>query len=195
MINRKYSAIVFDLGQVIVPFDYKHFVEKVNRHKPGSGEKFLGIDILEDKSWIIEKSFANQIPNPPKEGSTEQKQALENLVKTTKNISAEQAAWVNFWSAMHMTPSLAGVWQDRLFTISKSHFLKDNEYAYAQMVLAQALNDTFRETWEVKAKYLTKRPSLYTKEITLAMEDPSYPSYPSEYSSVGTVASEIITEN
>jgi putative hydrolase of the HAD superfamily len=41
MIKRKYSAIVFDLGQVIVPFDYIHFVEKVNKHKPGSGEKFL----------------------------------------------------------------------------------------------------------------------------------------------------------
>jgi len=41
MSNRKYSAIVFDLGQVIVPFDYINFVEKVNKHKPGSGEKFL----------------------------------------------------------------------------------------------------------------------------------------------------------
>jgi putative hydrolase of the HAD superfamily len=41
MIKNKYSAVVFDLGQVIVPFDYKHFVEKVNKHKPGIGEKFL----------------------------------------------------------------------------------------------------------------------------------------------------------
>jgi putative hydrolase of the HAD superfamily len=41
MIKRKYSAVVFDLGQVIVPFDYKYFVEKVNRHKAGIGEKFL----------------------------------------------------------------------------------------------------------------------------------------------------------
>lgn len=41
MSNRKYSAIVFDLGQVIVPFDYINFAEKVNKHKPRSGEKFL----------------------------------------------------------------------------------------------------------------------------------------------------------
>lgn len=41
MTSRKYSAIVFDLGQVIVPFDYKFFVDKVNKHKPGIGEKFL----------------------------------------------------------------------------------------------------------------------------------------------------------
>jgi len=41
MIDRKYSAIVFDLGQVLIPFDYKIFVDKVNRHKDGIGEQFL----------------------------------------------------------------------------------------------------------------------------------------------------------
>ena len=35
MSKRKYSAIVFDLGQVLLRFDYKYFVEKVNRHKAG----------------------------------------------------------------------------------------------------------------------------------------------------------------
>ena len=40
MTDRKYSAIVFDLGQVLLPFDYKSFIEKVNRHKPGIGEQF-----------------------------------------------------------------------------------------------------------------------------------------------------------
>ncbi len=157
-----------------------------------SREKFFGVDILNDKSWILEKSYLATVPPPPKEGSLEQRKAIESLIDTTKHISAEQTAWVNFWSAMHMTPSLAGVWQDRLFTISQSHKLKDAEYAYAQMILAQSLSDTFKETWKVKEKYLTKRPSLYSKEITLSMEDPEYPSYVSEYSSVGYVASEII---
>lgn len=41
MIPSKYSVIVFDLGQVLVPFDYKHFVDKVNKHQSGLGEQFL----------------------------------------------------------------------------------------------------------------------------------------------------------
>ncbi len=41
MTNKKYSAIVFDLGQVLIRFDYKYFVDRVNKHKPGIGEKFL----------------------------------------------------------------------------------------------------------------------------------------------------------
>ena len=39
--NRKYSAVVFDLGQVLLPFDYSIFINKVNKLKPGLGEKFL----------------------------------------------------------------------------------------------------------------------------------------------------------
>lgn len=41
MISRKYSAIVFDLGQVLLPFDYQLFIDKVNKHKAGLGERFL----------------------------------------------------------------------------------------------------------------------------------------------------------
>lgn len=64
MIKRKYSAIVFDLGQVLVSFDYKYFVEKVNQHKAGIGEQFLELyknnyDVHRDfeKGKISEKDF------------------------------------------------------------------------------------------------------------------------------------------
>lgn len=68
MSSRKYSAIVFDLGQVIVPFDYKYFVEKVNKHKPGIGERFLDLykknyNVHRDfeKGLIPEKVFISQM--------------------------------------------------------------------------------------------------------------------------------------
>ncbi len=68
MIKRKYSAIVFDLGQVLVRFDYKHFVEKVNKHKAGIGEQFLELykknyDVHRDfeKGLISEKDFIAQM--------------------------------------------------------------------------------------------------------------------------------------
>lgn len=41
MSNRKYSAIVFDLGQVLIPFDYKIFIDAVNKHQQGLGENFV----------------------------------------------------------------------------------------------------------------------------------------------------------
>ena len=70
MINNKYSAIVFDLGQVLVRFDYKNFVEKVNKHKNGIGEQFMELyknnysfhrDF--EKGTISEKKFVSQMLN------------------------------------------------------------------------------------------------------------------------------------
>jgi HAD superfamily hydrolase (TIGR01509 family) len=68
MIKRKFSAVVFDLGQVLLRFDYKHFVEKVNRHKAGIGEQFLELykknyDVHHDfeKGLISEKDFISKM--------------------------------------------------------------------------------------------------------------------------------------
>lgn len=41
MSNRKYSAIVFDLGQVLLKFDYDVAIKRINKHQPGLGEKFM----------------------------------------------------------------------------------------------------------------------------------------------------------
>jgi glucose-1-phosphatase len=70
MSKRKYSAIVFDLGQVLVHFDYKYFVEKVNKHQSGIGEQFLELyksnyNVHRDfeKGIISEKIFIAQMLN------------------------------------------------------------------------------------------------------------------------------------
>lgn len=41
MLLRKYSAIVFDLGQVLVKFDYRIFAGKINSYRLGLGDEFL----------------------------------------------------------------------------------------------------------------------------------------------------------
>ncbi len=68
MINRKYSAVVFDLGQVLLRFDYKYFVEKVNRHKAEIGDHFLELyknnyEVHRDfeKGLISEKYFISRM--------------------------------------------------------------------------------------------------------------------------------------
>ena len=39
--NRKYSAIVFDLGKVLIPFDYSPAINKLNQIEGGLGDRFI----------------------------------------------------------------------------------------------------------------------------------------------------------
>ena len=41
MIIRKYSAIVFDLGKVLIPFDYSPAINKLNLIDKGLGDRFI----------------------------------------------------------------------------------------------------------------------------------------------------------
>ena len=40
MLNKKYSVIVFDLGNVLIPFDYHIIIGKLEKIEPGLGKKF-----------------------------------------------------------------------------------------------------------------------------------------------------------
>jgi putative hydrolase of the HAD superfamily len=68
MTDRKYSAIVFDLGQVLIPFDYNIFISAINKHKNGLGEAFVkeynaNYEIHRDfeRGKISEVSFIGQM--------------------------------------------------------------------------------------------------------------------------------------
>jgi len=76
MINKKYSAVVFDLGQVILSFDYKYFIEKVDNHKKGIGEKFLD---LYKKNYHIHREFEKGLI-PEKEFISQMLNYLDNVV-------------------------------------------------------------------------------------------------------------------
>ena len=68
MNQRKYSVIVFDLGNVLIPFDYSPVINKLNQIQTGLGDKFAefyksNYSLHRDfeKGSIPESSFINKI--------------------------------------------------------------------------------------------------------------------------------------
>lgn len=66
--KKKYSAIVFDLGNVLIPFDYNILIEKFNGIEPGLGNKFVeyyrsNYSIHRDfeKGIVSEKEFVKKM--------------------------------------------------------------------------------------------------------------------------------------
>ena len=49
-----YSVIVFDLGNVLIPFDYSRVIKYFNRLKPGVGDKFAR---MYEENYYIHKDF------------------------------------------------------------------------------------------------------------------------------------------
>jgi glucose-1-phosphatase len=54
MQERKYSVIVFDLGNVLLPFNNKLIIERFNRVSPGLGNKFLN---YYKENYFIHRNF------------------------------------------------------------------------------------------------------------------------------------------
>jgi putative hydrolase of the HAD superfamily len=68
MSEKKYSVIVFDLGNVLIPFNYNLVIERFNKVKPGLGNKFLdyyktnySVHRKFEKGEISQDEFINQM--------------------------------------------------------------------------------------------------------------------------------------
>ncbi|MHB1686370.1 MAG: HAD family hydrolase [Ignavibacteriaceae bacterium] len=64
----KYSVVVFDLGNVLIPFNYSLMIERFNEIKPGLGDKFAGfyksnyeIHRSYERGDISEKDFISKM--------------------------------------------------------------------------------------------------------------------------------------
>ena len=59
---RKYSAIVFDLGNVLIPFDYNVAINKLNKIEEGLGNKFIE---FYNSNYHFHRDFeSGKIPEP-----------------------------------------------------------------------------------------------------------------------------------
>ena len=54
MLGKKYSAVVFDLGNVLIPFDYSKTINRLNNIRPGLGDKFYS---FYKKNYHIHRNF------------------------------------------------------------------------------------------------------------------------------------------
>ncbi|MGQ9798549.1 MAG: HAD family hydrolase [Ignavibacterium sp.] len=88
MSNRKYSAVVFDLGQVLIPFDYNIFIQEVNKHKVGLGEEFVR---KYNQNYHIHRDFER--------GKISEKDFISQMLEWLEHrITAEQ--FIRYWSSI-----------------------------------------------------------------------------------------------
>ncbi|WP_290662379.1 HAD family phosphatase [Ignavibacterium sp.] len=88
MSRRKYSAVVFDLGQVLIPFDYNIFIQAVNRHKDGLGDEFVR---KYNQNYYIHRDFER--------GKISENDFIAQMLEWLEHkVTAEQ--FVQYWSSI-----------------------------------------------------------------------------------------------
>lgn len=77
--ERKYSVVVFDLGNVLIPFDYGIAVNKLNKVEPGLGESFMS---LYKENYHYHRAFER--------GDVNEKDFLSAMLKLVDNKIDEE---------------------------------------------------------------------------------------------------------
>lgn len=143
------------------------------------------------KRWNVEE-VDFKVPQPPIYMGEKYKQGLEEVKVAASMRTSEQSAAINFWGGTPGTNQPAGIWLDFFYATTQSENLNEKEFAYAQMVLAQTLSDSFMECWKVKYTYWTKRPDMRDESIVTAMPNPPFPSYVSGHSTISFSAAAVL---
>ena len=79
MLKRNYSVIVFDLGNVLLPFDYNILITKLNKVESSLGERFVD-------AYFTDYEFHRNFER----GKTGEEKFIENMLEILKHkIDAE----------------------------------------------------------------------------------------------------------
>jgi hypothetical protein len=153
------------------------------------------------KTWILEGNEEFIIPPPPEMDSLSDKLEIEKVRYATQRRKREDIDVVRFWhgasgftkegSGGNITP--AGVWQNILFTELEGQDIDEATYSQAQKILAQSIADSFIQTWKVKYKYWTQRPSMRDPYLVLTVADPPFPGYVSGHSTISATAATVLS--
>lgn len=87
---REYSAVVFDLGQVILPFTYDNFINSLNQRKSGLGDEFIK---KYNQNYHIHRDFES--------GKISEQDFIDLMLKwLDNNLTASEfcEAWSNIFS-------------------------------------------------------------------------------------------------
>jgi hypothetical protein len=185
VLNSYMKRIELDIKQAKEPVRLRGYENWV-------GEKPLELSAGSWERWST-GSLVFDVPTPPMFRSKEYNITLLEVKKAANSRTLAQSAAINFWGGIPGTEAPAGIWQNRLYFVTKDLSLSDKEYAYAQKILSQAIADAFIECWKVKYTYWTKRPNMVDTTIDLAMPNPNFPSYVSGHSTISRAAAEVLS--
>ena len=131
-------------------------------------------------------------PPPPAFGSPEFLAALAEVRQISDSRTAEQVQNATFWAFLIGTITPMGYWNQVGSNLAVQYHLNERETAHALALMNLAGFDAIIASHGAKFVYWLIRPSQADPLITLPIGLPSFPSYPSNHSTVSGTAAAVL---
>ena len=131
-------------------------------------------------------------PPPPAFGSPEFLAALAEVRQVSDTRTAAQVQNATFWAFLIGTITPMGYWNQMGSNLAVQYHLNERESAHALALMNLAGFDAIIASHGAKFVYWLIRPSQADPLITLPIGLPSFPSYPSNHSTVSGAAAAVL---
>ena len=150
------------------------------------------------RTWVLKNSAEIEPPPPIAFGSTAYRAEMEEVQRTTKNLTPEQKAIADNWNLDLGTVTPAGVWNNHARGLALEHKLNDANTTLLYAALNIAMADAFVAAWHAKYKWWTQRPITAIRDtIDPAFKShiitPPFPGYVSGHAAISGAASKVLS--
>jgi membrane-associated phospholipid phosphatase len=136
-----------------------------------------------------------QLPEltPPEYGSKEDLEELGKVRSAMLEATSEQKEKVEFWAAGKGSATPLGIWLD---IVEKKYRNKRSEYELLQIKkdISTVAHDSVIVCWNLKYKFMTKRPFMRDEKIVSQIMTPNFPSYPSGHATMSGAIATVLEE-
>jgi hypothetical protein len=107
--------------------------------------------------------------------------------------TSEQKEKVEFWAAGKGSATPLGIWLD---IVEKKYRNKRSEYELLQIKkdISTVAHDSVIVCWNLKYKFMTKRPFMRDEKIVSQIMTPNFPSYPSGHATMSGAIATVLEE-
>lgn len=129
---------------------------------------------------------------PPEYESSEDLREVEKVKEALEIVTEEQKTKVEYWAGGKGTATPLGIW----FKIIEEEYSNQNPIAKLNIKkdASIAAHDAMVTCWNLKFKFMTKRPFMRDDNIVSQIMTPTFPSYPSGHATMSGAVSTVLEE-
>ena len=152
----------------------------------------VGATIGQAKTYFLVSGSQFRPPPHPALGSPAFAAAVAEVKQISDNRTPAQVASAQFWNLPAGTHQPPGYWNEEAATLAVKYRLNERDAAHLFALMNMVSHDGIVASHEAKFHYWLLRPTMAEPGITLPINLPNFPSYPSNHATISAGMARIL---